>query len=205
MPANPRLPHARGGVSISGSPFPSAIWSSPRSWGCFLIDFLLMLPCCVFPTLVGVFPDRGAIVDNYLGLPHARGGVSLILKDHHPWALVFPTLVGVFRRRDRVPGDDTSLPHARGGVSQGQSDKDRVAQVFPTLVGVFPASATSFGLVPSLPHARGGVSAIEYMVDQMAQVFPTLVGVFPQSARPWPHWKASSPRSWGCFCAACRV
>ena len=29
------LPHARGGVSVGGSPFDRATASSPRPWGCF--------------------------------------------------------------------------------------------------------------------------------------------------------------------------
>ncbi len=32
----------------------------------------------VFPTPVGVFPQTGLLIDQKLGLPHARGGVSII-------------------------------------------------------------------------------------------------------------------------------
>ena len=52
----PRLPHARGGVSV-GLVFCCTPWgSSPRPWGCFY----RFTPCAdlsvVFPTPVGVFP-----------------------------------------------------------------------------------------------------------------------------------------------------
>ena len=42
-----------------------------------MIDFLLLLPCCVFPTLVGVFLDWDEFDKLCGSLPHARGGVSL--------------------------------------------------------------------------------------------------------------------------------
>ena len=53
------LPHARGGVS--------------------LVTEQLITDKLVFPTLVGVFLERGTISSTYPGLPHARGGVSRFL------------------------------------------------------------------------------------------------------------------------------
>jgi len=70
----------------------------------------------VFPTLVGVFPQRSPQVALLTGLPHARGGVSNIScypvsaykSSPRSWGCfytiaglcwfssVFPTLVGVF-------------------------------------------------------------------------------------------------------------
>ena len=51
----PCLPHVRGGVSrrvyLSRGTGPS----SPRAWGCFLLERLLSFPSPVFPTCVGVF------------------------------------------------------------------------------------------------------------------------------------------------------
>ena len=71
-----RLPHARGGVSVSAWDRCVQLRSSPRSWGCFFIYIHMFFLRLVFPTLVGVFPleYRVRAVDS--GLPHARGGVS---------------------------------------------------------------------------------------------------------------------------------
>ena len=76
FPALWRLPHARGGVS---SHFPVGFipcWSSPRSWGCFLVCQAQLLRVAVFPTLVGVFPVLCPAATSEARLPHARGGVS---------------------------------------------------------------------------------------------------------------------------------
>ena len=61
------LPHARGGVSISEWPNDAAVWSSPRTWGCFwnprravsALAFVLSSPCtwgvsCEGSTSIGV-------------------------------------------------------------------------------------------------------------------------------------------------------
>ena len=76
IPANHRLPHARGGVSR----VTCILWtngrSSPRSWGCF---YGMVMPDGkpdVFPTLVGVFLFVYVEKQRLNGLPHARGGVS---------------------------------------------------------------------------------------------------------------------------------
>ena len=73
------LPHARGGVSERVfEPSGSGI-SSPRPWGCFLLDGSHPERLDIFPTPVGVFllPASGSLTVIYL--PHARGGVSLPL------------------------------------------------------------------------------------------------------------------------------
>ena len=70
------LPHARGGVSTSGSTTPPAPPSSPRPWGCFQLAAQGMVYVEVFPTPVGVFPLSSAVRWCRCGLPHARGGVS---------------------------------------------------------------------------------------------------------------------------------
>ena len=51
-----RLPHARGGVSITTANLWGLFSSSPRSWGCFLRAQSQADVEGVFPTLVGVFP-----------------------------------------------------------------------------------------------------------------------------------------------------
>ncbi len=74
----PGLPHARGGVS--GDPHQStpANLSSPRTWGCFQNTDRAGRPRYVFPTHVGVFPHLITRKANITGLPHARGGVSVV-------------------------------------------------------------------------------------------------------------------------------
>ena len=50
-----RLPHARGGVSITRHYGTFGAKSSPRSWGCFCTSRTGCTSDLVFPTLVGVF------------------------------------------------------------------------------------------------------------------------------------------------------
>ena len=71
------LPHARGGVSQPCPETPLYKTSSPRPWGCFLTARQAAQRSVVFPTPVGVFPDRPMDFRQSWGLPHARGGVSL--------------------------------------------------------------------------------------------------------------------------------
>ena len=49
------LPHARGGVSSGLTEVSSQVQSSPRPWGCFLLDLCWGQGLGVFPTPVGVF------------------------------------------------------------------------------------------------------------------------------------------------------
>ena len=72
------LPHARGGVSVFKRFVSIHETSSPRPWGCFLKRLQFRLENEVFPTPVGVFllDLIGVVMD--LGLPHARGGVSMV-------------------------------------------------------------------------------------------------------------------------------
>ena len=110
------LPHARGGVSLTGSIEGGQEWSSPRPWGCFWPYRCSPRSSPVFPTPVGVFPRRKRESCIGVCLPHARGGVSYPMSDSklvgksspRPWgcfssrlnfcpaAFVFPTPVGVF-------------------------------------------------------------------------------------------------------------
>ncbi len=93
----------------------------------------------VFPTPVGVFLQLPFAGKVFGGLPHARGGVSLvvssgmslIMSSPRPWGCfllkrlcrlsysVFPTPVGVFLPLGLAQGKRWRLPHARGGVSKG--------------------------------------------------------------------------------------
>ena len=134
------LPHARGGVSTVSFMYVFDIRSSPRPWGCFYARTPPPKSSGVFPTPVGVFLDRRYLAADLLGLPHARGGVSLHLmrlvtvqkSSPRPWGCffsqldagaverVFPTPVGVFLQNRRRHHNRDSLPHARGGVSSWQ-------------------------------------------------------------------------------------
>ena len=112
-----RLPHARGGVSITRA--------------CYLAVYM------VFPTLVGVFLTASIGWPDHWRLPHARGGVSKQLNEEHSMNLSSPRSWGCFLEfffhSVLVPGlphargvfplkagallSARSLPHARGGVS----------------------------------------------------------------------------------------
>ena len=53
------LPHVRGGVSFPLASLYHHRRSSPRAWGCFLTPRLRSRGRPVFPTCVGVFPQKG--------------------------------------------------------------------------------------------------------------------------------------------------
>ena len=171
------LPHARGGVSAPVTISLAFSGSSPRPWGCFSVSWKERFRQQVFPTPVGVFLMRDTWGCASIGLPHARGGVSMtwialppqFRSSPRPWGCfcasaagqqwppVFPTPVGVFLH---APLDFDSRA------------------VFPTPVGVFLGSWLPRHALRSLPHARGGVSPCAW-----------------QEGRE----RVSSPRPWGCF------
>ncbi len=192
------LPHARGGVSDSGRDEAVSIGSSPRPWGCFWRSLLRRGSRKVFPTPVGVF-----LIDRYPGtrtpsLPHARGGVSALVRlmvvmlrsSPRPWgcfchqpaafhrAPVFPTPVGVFLGDGASDSSFLCLPHARGGVSIKSRAESCVEESSPRPWGCFPGIDLAAESAISLPHARGGVS----ILDAIAAIE-----------------SGSSPRPWGCF------
>ena len=53
----------------------------------------------VFPTLVGVFPGRSALVCGPQQSSPRSWGCFPLRPGNLPWVIVFPTLVGVFPKR----------------------------------------------------------------------------------------------------------
>ena len=153
------------------------LWSSPRPWGCFQALFKRCRKGRVFPTPVGVFLLKAAHAGHHLGLPHARGGVSM------SWC------------SRKVRRGSSPRPW---GCFQLMGFEHPHADVFPTPVGVFPIPPPPLWCCTSLPHARGGVSLCGLMCRicprssprpwgcfwpwscccAIAPVFPTPVGVF---------------------------
>ena len=111
------LPHARGGVSTCIQLVPEVGMSSPRTWGCFSNQMSLISFEVVFPTHVGVFLEEGPAICAGCGLPHARGGVSLVKGKIRGMLASSPRTWGCFQILLHVGGWGRSLPHARGGVS----------------------------------------------------------------------------------------
>ena len=168
----------RGGVSEwMYEPFTGKL-SSPRAWGCFPHLVTPLAFNAVFPTCVGVFPQRKIDRARYISLPHVRGGVSRGVQERHGQALSSPRAWGCFERHKHLVD--------RGGV-------------FPTCVGVFLTRPLAAKRCARLPHVRGGVSLISshqpsrswssprawgcfhpfYQEQNHQPVFPTCVGVFP--------------------------
>ncbi len=172
------LPHASGGVSAAFIFSAPTCVSSPREWGCFRLALCRPRAGLVFPTRVGVFLGGAADRPAALRLPHASGGVSLILTSVGGTGASSPREWGCFLHRGRM----ADLP-----------------SVFPTRVGVFPTSSRPTITGCRLPHASGGVSGgyLDDLDDYAssprewgsfstvagrdchAGVFPTRVGVFP--------------------------
>ena len=147
---------------------------------------------------MGVFLFSGVLPPMALCLPHARGGVSLTVRNDgvhcvsspRPWGCflcgirrkrrrrVFPTPVGVFLKPGRViiKGEGSS-PRPWGCFAM-QILFISSKPVFPTPVGVFLRWWTTLSRKRGLPHARGGVS---YWHEVKPEV------------------EESSPRPWGCF------
>ena len=173
-----RLPHVRGGVSLSSWAVVIPIASSPRAWGCFFSAITGKPLPEVFPTCVGVFPTLRLPGPTSLGLPHVRGGVSLPELLLAGVYLSSPRAWGCFSLDGRLDGHSRGLPHVRGGVSHHHAYASGDAQssprawgcfcprlrsgsalwVFPTCVGVFLPALSLPQVVSRLPHVRGGVS-----------------------------------------------
>ncbi len=157
-----RLPHARGGVSLSLVRSSALIMSSPRPWGCFLSAPPQVPLNQVFPTPVGVFPSPRCCPLSPMGLPHARGGVSIERKLVNDQTMSSPRPWGCFRV-------------LIGGFMAGC--------VFPTPVGVFPTLPPESAVSAGLPHARGGVSWSYTSVATITPSSPRQWGCFRNRSR----------------------
>ena len=113
---SPGLPHVRGGVSTFKVLSKEESESSPRAWGCFPRKGCEVTDRKVFPTCVGVFPNRVTFSAMQVRLPHVRGGVS-----QHIFEMV---------------GQKRSSPRTWGCFPDTQRQFHRI-QVFPTHVGCF--------------------------------------------------------------------
>ena len=125
------LPHARGGVSAASSSLFPVRPSSPRTWGCFRVQALMLCSLDVFPTHVGVF--RRA----------AHRGLDMP---------VFPTHVEVFPVPLPKFMVKVCLPHARGGVSRSGRACPVLALSSPRTWGGAPSRGCPR---KPLPHSWG--------------------------------------------------
>ena len=152
-----RLPHACGGVSMPILKRLLSSRSSPRMWGCFSNAVCWPFIAPVFPTHVGVFPDRALSERVRVGLPHACGGVSAASPVQ--------------------PGTNKSSPRM-WGCFFGQLKALTESFVFPTHVGVFPILSLATGLAECLPHACGGVSPLYGSSTTVMPSSPRMWGCF---------------------------
>ena len=151
--------------------------SSPHTWGCFRLFFISFILRYVFPTRVGVFLIGVPFVGPEIGLPHTRGGVSVIS--------------ALFQRRP------PSSPHAWGCFYRAESQPDGII-VFPTRVGVFLVHGEDSTVAPCLPHTRGGVSTSRRPRQGDHVSSPTRVQLAVELTDA-----GSSPHVWGCFFITC--
>ena len=152
-----RLPHVRGGVSTVNAIAFNFGRTSPRAWGCFLINCKVAYKICDFPTCVGVFPMRPDAWPLSTGLPHVRGGVSVSKNRRKSLHLTSPRAWGCFPLPSRPrpkPAD------------------------FPTCVGVFPVLPISGALPQRLPHVRGGGSFSRSFSESFFVTSPRAWGCF---------------------------
>ena len=109
------LPHARGGVSPVRLQEAAPDASSPRTWGCFRLERIRDTTRKVFPTHVGVFPHPRFPMTRSTGLPHARGGVSIMGAGRGSYALSSPRTWGCFHKPNAPPTDLSVFPTHVGG------------------------------------------------------------------------------------------
>ena len=192
------LPHACGGVSVSGWGEAAYLVSSPRMWGCFWQDCKATWPIHRLPHACGGVSMAGELRSPPPSSSPRMWGCFCVFFTVKNLQEVFPTHVGVFLGMLSVCCAGTGLPHACGGVSQRSGGHpaspwssprmwgcfsrsgawDDFGTVFPTHVGVFLPEAAGVASRRGLPHACGGVSGKPACSTSS---------------------RRSSPRMWGCF------
>jgi len=136
---------------------------------------LIRFCAIVFPTPVGVFPSPRTRKTRLPSLPHARGGVSVLMagtmlaprSSPRPWGCfwcelgtlpvrsVFPTPVGVFLLVTRIFPNCPRLPHARGGVSPPFSEISTEKTSSPRPWGCFRPKPAPRSTAPVFPTPVG--------------------------------------------------
>ena len=111
------------------------------------------------------------------GLPHACGGVSMLLASSLRSETSSPRMWGCFH---------------------GLSLFFRGRRVFPTHVGVFLRTNAGSSTASSLPHACGGVS-VRHHACRCRGCLPHACGGVSGFERGFKALLLSSPRMWGCF------
>ena len=170
------FPHTRGGGPLYRAAIDLPDEFSPHAWGWTLRIPSFIPMSHVFPTRVGVDPDRSGVKYDMVSFPHTRGGGPIhticvrkwVLFSPHAWGwtvhsqlrqhykFVFPTRVGV----DLLPREsivtNKRFPHTRGG-GPTRFDSQTRTRLFS-------------------PHAWGWTVVLRSMQAE-TQVFPTRVGV----------------------------
>ena len=105
LPSGFSFPHAGGDVSATFAEPPSRQQFSPRRWGCFQPVRLVRPEDDVFPTQVGMFPNKCSLALYLECFPHAGGDVSGSDRVKHPFAEFSPRRWGCFPKgRDESAG-----------------------------------------------------------------------------------------------------
>ena len=154
------FPHVRGGVSTYFEKVNYRQRFSPRTWGCFYLEWAFEPFRRVFPTYVGVFLPGVELSPIMPCFPHVRGGVSILADFVIHLALFSPRTWGCFHQAHR---------------------RLQTPDVFPTYVGVFLARMPARRGNLSFPHVRGGVSKLEDVGQTFARFSPRTWGCFSQA------------------------
>ncbi len=121
-----RLPHARGGVSQWINNVAVKFGSSPRTWGCFLMEEQKRYNMVVFPTHVGVFLETTGETPSFVCLPHARGGVSEFARHDLAGEQSSPHMWGCFLPALTAHGDSRSVFPMHAGFSTKRNTRIRI-------------------------------------------------------------------------------
>ncbi len=125
--------------------------SSPHTWGCFRLFFISFILRYVFPTRVGVFLIGVPFVGPEIGLPHTRGGVSIVQSHNLTGLSSSPHAWGCFYLPASAPGRSRVFPHTRGGVSLQLAVELTDAGSSPHVWGCFFITCERIWLYPVFP------------------------------------------------------